>query len=375
MSYRAIFVADVHMSNALPYSMPTENGKTDRLEDQLRLWEHIRNTADEYEVDDVWLLGDLYDKSRVDPVTLAETAKSLKGFKTVYLLPGNHDAASLKGERFAVEAFGVLNNSCQVIGMDNSKHGYPAPTLIRPKLCFWPLAYMPVAETRSILEKIRGKLDTKITNVLLFHNSVIGAKHLGWVCDDGIDPDELVDGFDWVLSGHFHDHQQFGPEDEGMYLGAPMQHHYGDAGRSAGYWLIEFKDNGERIDKFIDPGLPQFHVYTNLDTKAMKAKRGDYVRIEVNATHSDWVSLKKKAEETCQRLTADGVRASFHHKPIYHHKTRLKKTEGKAKLSLEDSVDQYVDATDVVKGSLDQKVLKRVGREILVQARGGHGPV
>lgn len=365
-SYKMLAIGDIHMSNNLPFAKPTSDGRTDRLEDQLALWKHVMNKGMDLGADALFICGDLLDNARTDPVTLTETAKALSQFTEVYLLPGNHDAASLKGGRFTVEAFGALNKSFRVIGM-----GEPEPMKVRPWLHFWPLAFMPMSETKEALAKIRVKLDPEATNVLLFHNSVEGARHLGWVCDDGIDGDELCEGFDWVISGHFHDHQEFG-DGVGMYLGAPMHHHFGDVGRKAGYWLIEFNDEGERSDTFIDPGLPHFHIVSDLETKAMAAKRGDYVRIEVHATHADWVAIKPKAEETCARLRADGVRADYKHKPIYHHKTRLKKAKGKAKLSLDDALDQYVEAADVVVGGLDPKQLKRVGREILAAARGSH---
>lgn len=370
MTWRGLFVGDVHMSNGLPYSKPTADGRTDRLEDQLALWKHIKKKAKELKVSAIFILGDLFDKAVVDPVTLSETAAALKQFSNVYLLPGNHDAASLKGGRFTVEAFGVLSDSCRVVGMDP-----PEALKVQPWLHFWPLAFMPMSETREALKGIREAMDEDVTNVLLFHNSVEGAKHMGWVCDDGIDGDELCEGFDWVLSGHFHEHQSFGSEDEGMYLSAPMHHDFRDVGRQAGYWVIEFGEEGEREDTFVDPGLPQFHVFTDLDTKAKSAKRGDYVRLEVPATHADWIKLKPKAEEACARLEADGIRADYKHKPIYHHKTRLKKAEGKAKLTLDDALEQYVEASDVVIGGLDPLTLKRLGRDILASARDSDGPV
>lgn len=361
------------MSNRLPYAKPTVDGKTDRLEDQLGLWEHVFKTMENEGVTALYILGDLFDNAKVDPVTLAETAQALGVFDNIYLLPGNHDAASLKGGRFAVEAFGVLSDSCQVIGMGEIK-----PLKPRPWLNLWPLAFMPMSKTKEALADVRAAMDhedlDEATNVLLFHNSVEGAKHLGWTCDDGIDGNELCEGFDWVLGGHFHEHQEFG-DGTGMYLSAPMHHHFADVGRQAGYWIIEFNEEGEREDTFVDPGLPNFYVYSDLDTKALKAKKGDYVRLEISATNADWVLLKPKAEEACARLVESGVRADYKQKPIYQHKTRLKKAKGKARLTIDDALVQYVETSDVITGALDQKELKSVGRGILSEARAEHGPV
>lgn len=363
-------IADVHMSNKLPYALPTSHGRTDRLENQLKLWEHVGKVAEMRDVDAIYILGDLLDKAVVDPVTFTELVKALVKLPApVYFLPGNHDAASLRGERFTVEAFGEMGRAdFRVIGM-----GEPEPMRVRGWLEMWPLAFMPVTDTVAALAKM--SLDTDITNVLLFHNSVLGAMHMSWKCDDGMEPDKVVGGFDWVLCGHFHDHQEFG-DGKGMYLGAPMHHHYGDVGREAGYWVITFDDEGGREDEFIDPGLPHFHVHKNLATKAKSAKKGDYVRYEIHATHADWASMQPQAVEAIARLQTQGVHADYKHKPIYHHKTRLKKAVGgKTKLSMDDAISQYVDAADVVTGDLDPKLLKRIGRDALAAVRSTHGLV
>lgn len=366
------------MSNRLPYAVPTSNGKTDRLEDQLRLWDHVGNMAEKRDVDGIYILGDLLDKALVDPVTLTETVRAMMGLpRPVYFLPGNHDAASLRGERFTVEAFGEMGRSdFHVIGMPQGGE-HPKPLKVRKWLFFWPVAFMPASETMGTLAKVGSALNPKITNVLLFHNSIEGAKHLGWVCDDGMDASKVVEHFDWVLSGHFHDCQEFG-DGRGMYLGAPMHHHYGDVGRDAGYWIITLNDQGDREDEFIDPGLPHFHIFTDLKTKAKNVLKGDYVRFEVHATYADWVNLVPEAEAAVGRLRDQGVHADYKHKPIYHHKTRLKTTKskgGEAKISWDDAISEYVDAVDVVTGGLDSKVLKQVGRDILTAVRSTDGPV
>lgn len=368
--HTGLYVADIHMSNRLPYAVPTANGLTDRLEDQLRLWESIKGAASKYDVDGIYILGDLLDKAVVDPVTLTEVTKALMGLpKPTYFLPGNHDAASLIGGRYAVEAFGEMREDFVVVGMDES------PIAARDWLNFWPIAFMPAAETMERLKKINDTMDGDITNVLLFHNSIVGATHLGWKCDDGMGADEVLGGFDWALCGHFHDHQEFG-DGRGMYLGAPMHHHYGDVGREAGYWVITFDDDGERTDEYIDPGLPRFHVFSDVESYAMGAKKGDYVRLELSATHADWAKIRPKAQEATQNLRAQGIRADYKHIPVYHHKTRLKTVEHEdARLDWDHAISQYVDATDVVKGDLDCKKLKDLGRNILADIRSRHGSV
>lgn len=360
------------MSNRLPYAVPTSNGLTDRLEDQLSLWEHVVKVAKKRDVDGIFIIGDLLDKALVDPVTLTETVKALMAMpKPTYFIPGNHDAASLSGERYAVEAFGEMGRpDFHVLGLPSQD---TRPVIVRPWLNFWPVAFMSADETRGTLEEISKVMNTDITNVLLFHNSINGATHLGWKCNDGMDPEGVLGEFDWALCGHFHDHQEFG-DGRGMYLGAPMHHHFGDVGRDACYWVITFDDQGGREDESIDPGLPRFHSHRGL-SKAREAKKGDYVRLEIEATHSDWASKLPSVLEVTKSLREQGLRADYKHVPVYHHKTRIMTGDGERKLSWEDFIDQYVDSPDVVLGDLDSEKLKDIGKSILAEVRGKHGLV
>lgn len=364
--YKALFIGDIHMSNKLPYARPSQCDRTDRLDDQLRLWEYVHKVAKDEKVDATFVLGDLFDKSLVDAVTLTHTVEALvKSPVNTFILPGNHDANNLRGGRFTVEAFGVMGRDhLHVIGGD----------VIKPRnwLRFWPIAFKPLSETREDLKAIREKLDHDLVNVLLLHNSVLGSKHLGWVCDDGLEPAEVCEGFDWVLSGHFHGHQEFGEGGVGMYLGAPMHHHYGDVGRKAGFWIIQFDDEGNREDKFVPSKLPRFHKADSLAFKP-KLRKGDYIRYEVEATHAEWVKMKPLAVEVTEKLIAEGHHADYKHKPIYHHEARLVPQDEAATLTLEAAVAKYPEMVGVATSGLDVSRLQEIGRDALKAVRSEHG--
>lgn len=370
-TFTVLAVADVHMSNKLPYARPTSNGLTDRFQDQLKLWETIHAAADEHDVNAILDLGDLFDKSLVDPVTLTHTVEAiLEGDWPHYILPGNHDANSIRGGRFIVEALGKMRQ--------DHIHVLEAGDKLEAQgwLTFWAIPFTTAGPTRTRLAEIRAEMDKRQVNVLLFHNSVIGARHLGWVCDDGLTPDEVCEGFDWVLSGHFHDQQIFGTT--GLYLGAPMHHSFVDVGREAGFWIIKFRSNRKCNHTFTSTDLPTFHLRDDLDADVDEVQPGDYLRYEIKATHADWAKTKPKARERCEKLREAGIKADFKHKPIYHHEARLvesDETEKTAKLSMGAAVSRYVEAADVVKGDLDPKRLKQIGREAIEAVRDSHGLV
>jgi len=367
-SFKILAVADVHMSNKLPYAKPTANGLTDRLEDQMALWEQIRKVAKEEEVMAVFVLGDLFDKSLVDAVTLTATVQAIVGLGVdVYILPGNHDANSIRGGRFTVEAFGAMNRpGIHVIGENPGQH--VEIEIKKGNWNLWPVAFKPVEEMREEIKAIQKKLDARKYHALLLHGSVLDSKHLGWICDDGLDPKEICDGFEAVLAGHFHDPQTFGLN--GRYLGAPMHHNFGDAGREAGFWIVDFQEGGMLSYDFHPSNAPRFHVCSSLK-EHHDAVSGDYLRFQLEATHARWAKIKPKAQAHCEALKAKGIKADFKHKPVYHHESRLAKSSigKKETVSMEEALGEYIEASGVVTTGLDEKRLKEMGTEILGRAR------
>jgi DNA repair exonuclease SbcCD nuclease subunit len=309
----------------------------------------------------------------VDAVTLTHTVQAIvelcEAGHQVYLLPGNHDANSVTGGRFIVEAFGAMNkDNIHVIG---EHPGQSVETDVSDKvLAFWPIAFKTISETRTELEDIRQILDKQKYNVLLMHNSVSGAVHLGWECDDGLDPDEVCAGFDLVYSGHFHRHQHFGSN--GMYVGSPMQHNYGDVGSNGGCWLVEFTKQPRKKTKvkqtFVELNSPCFHIFSDLkEFKKAELKSGDYARLEVSMAHAEWVESKTGYYAVCDNWKKKGVNAEVRYIPTYHHESRLEgSTDGDMDgLSLEKAIATYVHTSDVVTEGLSKSDLIVIGRRIL----------
>ncbi len=363
--FKVLMVADPHMQNNLPYAKPTKDGLTDRFEDQLEMWSFVKKKADEEEVDAVFILGDLFDKSKVDAVTLTHTVKVLVSFKqNVYILPGNHDANSIKGGRFVVEALGEMKKDhINIIDEQETLQ----VDLGAKTLEFWPIAYQSLTETQKIIEGYRKDLERRRINVLLLHHSIIGATSMSWKCDDGLDPDNICKKFDWVFSGHFHKSQKFG-SGRGMYLGSPMQHDYRDAGSKTGFWIMEFTSKG-MSPYFIKSKSPEFHILDDLKSKA-KYKNGDYLRYEIEATHAEWKKLEPKAIALCEGLNSSGaVNASWKHKPIYHHESRFRDIDFE-KFDIEEMIGEYVETVEAITQGLSSKRLKKLGRDILKTVEG-----
>jgi len=367
-SYRALFISDIHMSNKLPQAQLVADGVTDRLNDQLALWSRVEQTVKEAKPAATYILGDLFDKSLVDAVTLTATVEaitSLPGPK--YILPGNHDAVSTSGGRFTVEAFGKMGRrDVQYIGARSAAAYIDIDDWLR----FHPVEY---SHTERALGAIRSaNVAERPVNVLLLHHSILGCTHLGWTCDDGLDANEVCDGFDHVLSGHFHTPQMFGPDDKGRYLGAPMHHRMDDEGRAAGYWLVDFTSDGQRDETFVDGGAPLMWSAAWRGSAAKtrhEARPGDYLRVTVEATQPEWVAVRPAVYEYIERLKGEGIRASAKHRPIYHHSERLVASSVETSMTPEAMADAYVASADVDTNGLDVDLLKSIGRQALEEAR------
>jgi hypothetical protein len=357
------------MSNKLPYARAGERGVTNRLQDELNVLAQMRDYAHGAEVNAVFVLGDLFDKRLLDAVTLRATVEAFSAFAPtpVFVLPGNHDADTHKGERFTAEVFEAMRSP-------HIKYmGEVRPELVEPWLRFWPLPYMPIEETRKTLRKMDDDARRKergVTQVLLFHQAILGCGHSGWTCDDGLDAEEVVKGYNLVLSGHFHLHQKFGEAKTGMYLGAPMQHHFGDAGDfGRGFWDMSFTQGAPHpVMNRIPSDAPQFHTVNGLEfskADARTIKKGDYIRFMVECTTAEWAAKRAEAENFGEKMRERGYHVHVQHKPVYHIETRMDSAGSGSMASL---IGKYLDVANT--DGLDKKRLLALGREVL-EAAGG----
>ncbi len=372
--YKILAISDVHMSNSLPHAVPGKRGITNRLRDQTRLWKAVAKDVERFHVDCVLILGDLFDKSRPSPTTLVEMVRIIVGLPCqVAILAGNHDAEQITGGRFNVEAFGA---------MDKPNVRYLRPNAMfspRSWLHFYPVPFCPSAEAMEQIGRARQTMEARHgnpvdQNILLLHHSIVGCEHLGWTCDDGLDAEAVCEGFDSVLAGHFHQTQRFGPDLEGLYLGAPMHHNYGDVEREASYYVFGFRKGAEPREAKRDPGAPKFHKISVIKgawpewEPEERPRAGDYLRVEVHATHAEWIALRPQVREECAKLlTRDRIHASYKHKPIYQHAVRLEGDSKKTKKTTEDYLRTYVKRAAT--GDLDSKALLALGKNILGEAR------
>jgi len=349
--YKALFTADWHLSNSWPYAVPDENGITDRFKDQLNMIEQIGNIAEAKEVDAIFILGDMFDKSILDAITLQYALAAIMQLAeatTVYILPGNHDAKNSKAQHYAVDFFSRLEDKSDitVLGNDHSS------IIVAKNVTFHPIPWMPIDKTNEALSQIQ--FDPSNKNVVLLHQSVIGCRlNSSWVADEGIDPSKFGDHI--YLAGHFHSPQEF---NHGMYIGAPMQKDFGDAGEERRVVIGRFDDSKvEFEDKSIV--APEFFQFDGINGHNNKPIKNDYVRIKLECTHSAYKTKLEEAKKFYEPFQKDGIHLFYQHIPVSDHSVRLK-TNGP--IDYLQAMKEYINISNT---ELDKKQLAKVGKQLL----------
>ncbi len=354
--YTVVVTADIHMNNKMAYSKPVGNGLTNRFKDQLEFWRGMDVICHRVGADAVFVLGDLFDKALVDAVTLTHTIEAIVKLPCdVYLLPGNHDASSVTGGRYVVEAFNAMEKK-GVYYLGASEHPVYFPIGDATEwLRFYPVPYSSLEIAQKQIQEYQT-LMTKMPpgqDILLMHQSVIGCIHMGWECDQGLDAEMICEGFDRIWSGHFHRTQWFGPDQNGLYVGAPMHHDFSDVDRETYVWAMTLTPDSIVMEPIDLAVTPRFHVtkfdlkehtWSGRDVVEGKHKHGDYWRTEVKATHEQWNEFKTRLPERIADLEKEGIHASFKHKLIREHTERLVDDEKEESIiTLEGQIKKYVD--------------------------------
>ena len=372
VSFRAVLLADYHLSNRLPHArtLPGEGGITDRFKDQLEVGRKAIEVAKQIG-GPIIVVGDFYDKAQLDPITLTESIRMMVDSGVEWwILPGNHDSASLSGGRFNVEALGIMGcDKVRTLSIDD---------------CFvrsgWELRFLPFAsipENREQLAILRDRPIVQGSKRILFaHQAIFGCKvDSGWIDDKGINPEEMCRGWDEVVLGHFHDRQEFGPPANhregqvGRYVGSPMQFKYNDSGSLRGGLVMTLGLDGSASFEHVDLGARKFWQIERGDSlpEGCDPTR-DFVRMMVRSLGAER-DVELGAAEHESGLLGANVQAK--HVQIYQHEARG--ASGLAELSLPPAalVERYVTHESVVTGAMDRRELIRVGREIADRAQGG----
>jgi DNA repair exonuclease SbcCD ATPase subunit/DNA repair exonuclease SbcCD nuclease subunit len=248
-------LADTHLSNSLPYSKLDERGISDRLRDVATFFARLMKT----DPPGVIHLGDVFDKRRLDAVTIKVVTAIFKRLRTktrpVFIVPGNHDTEDAAGRHNSAQYLSVLG-----VDVLDAKKGFELDGTV--------FHSFPYLSTRAFIESVEEAEPLKgKRNVALFHQAVKGARQ-GAVPFPSEVPPSIFEKFDLALGGHVHHKQRIGNI---VFVGSTWNVDFREAGEAQGYHLLDT----ETLElEFVPSKMPRFRIY---DGEPGKIGGEDYV--------------------------------------------------------------------------------------------------
>ncbi len=256
--------ADLQIQSQPRYSVLRPDGLSSRLHDLLDCLSWIVKTARADGCTELFVLGDLFDSRTVIDVSVIDavcrTFRDLSEQLGMHLLVGNHDAylrtpsltslQMLRSDRVTVHESVGLHKAARTV--------------------FVPWCDDPEDYCRLLLQAAEMKADTLCSHGM-FEGSVPMAKGhpIAWLTDHP-----------WknVFLGDVHDPVILRRKPNLIrYVGAPMQHHFGDAGQQRGFVIFD-TDTGR--SKFVEnTQSPRFHKIASLDEEIEPATERDFFRV------------------------------------------------------------------------------------------------
>jgi len=273
---KLLLVSDIQFSEQPNLSRPTAEGIPSRLADQVECFRWLVALGKAQRCDAMIVLGDIYDSRTAVPVSVLDRvgecfSEANKAFDLVVALVGNHDSALRRPG---------INSLRPLAGL---------ATVVSEPCVIGELAFVPWYEDDEAFGSSIAKVAADKRAKFLFSHAMIE----GAVPADVGRPASLLRPSRWsrVFLGDVHEPVAIGSNIQ--YVGAPMQHHFGDAGGKRGVWVFD----GRRAVFEENKTSPRFHIVRMLSDVSAIGPR-DYVRVET--TGEDARKLEAAAAKRSQ---------------------------------------------------------------------------
>lgn len=292
MSTRFIVWSDHHIHNFAYGSKPVYHEDSNlsvqlgwcnsRLLDSVLCIDQMTDYAVKNGIKTFVFTGDLFHKRTVLDVQTYQAAYAYLDLlsrrvagSTVYLMPGNHDYADRHG---MVHSLGALaakydNGSSRVVVSEASKL-WLSPTVAG--------YFVPYSDDKAVLQDAfkRHAFEAQDTeslskhSVLFFHAGIRGGKvGSDYVMDHASDctlGDLHTENYTLCIGGHYHEHQFLNANT--CYVGAMLQHNWGDVGSKRGFLDVEVKESGEWTISQVETSFKRFVELGISDYRALEDK-------------------------------------------------------------------------------------------------------
>jgi hypothetical protein len=386
---RSVFVSDLHFDNTLPMGeVESATRISNRLLDVETAFDAVAARAIALGAD-LRILGDVFNKRLVDAPSLLVASRALRRATAagvpIKILPGNHDAHDVSGARYSVDGLG------EIAGVDVWRDGVESAQVRGVPVTFARVAWKPDEAARASLNDL-GKTAGGF-RVALLHQNMAGCMIGSWACPEGFTTEDLA-GWDVVISGHFHLTQEIrGPRVAGRFLGAPLQHNFGDVGQARGFWIADWEKlvagdpsglTFERIATVPEFGVVEFEVEAGELRESARSSgadgkpfvsAGNCLRVIVTGTEADIRGAAPQIEALAERVRDEWKPRAFEigRAPRYSHRSRLVSATAPAtapdangrRLSSREAVSHYLRSGLVDVGNLDRGALETAAVDLL----------
>jgi len=360
---KIVIFSDLHAHQFKSYATILPNGMNSRLADAISIIKQVQQVAIDVNADAVLFGGDMFHiRRQVATKVFNAVFEAVADFAITKIpllfIHGNHDQADKQGNDHSVYAFRLF---CTVV----DEPGWVSLTGKSGER----YAIMAVPYTENI-EHLRDVVSQPyslpdVHKIFLGHLGIQGARiGADFVYENPHDPqanDLSIDNFDVGFLGHYHEYQNIAGNF--WYVGAPMQHTWGDAQDKGRGCIVYDTDSGEH--ERIELQSPKFVVmdkgrwdYGWTSKTIGQSTSGNYVRL---VDKSPWTEdAREEARKQCGARTLEIVPPKADSSSS--HAARL---DVSPSMSYQDMVDAFVKSGLAPSDDLDPHYLIQIGREIL----------
>lgn len=281
-------IGDPHFANRKVFARPTNvTGMNSRLLATKLTFEAIADDLEE-SIEYVAVLGDItHDHGILTPAVYYAADSALFDLATdgrmVGVLSGNHDIDAHGMSIAPVFERWDSNGEEKIEHIQAGRMIYPMPGA--DDWIVYGISFMSHNRTMEALERMEDNYGDKQV-VLCMHHHFDGAQHgvHEFQPAGGLNEADIPECVEVVLSGHYHKRQKIGKRI--LYVGAPLQHDFGESTYTPGYTIVKLvNDKPPKIEFREIPATvaPKFHILPyNLPTADIPGLlESDYYRIDI----------------------------------------------------------------------------------------------
>lgn len=354
-------LADLHAYGSTIYSGTDVDGVNTRLN---LILNELRRTARTLKAQGgsvIFIAGDIFHtRGSIDPEVLnplRETIEDILDFGIdIHAIPGNHDLKSADSRQLSsqIENLGQISIAGGMFRCYNQVDAIQIGDQ-------W-FGFVPWRNKLADLHEDLGDLSAHPCHAemhVFIHAGIDGVLS-GMPAHGLTDADLAAYGFKRVYAGHYHNHVVF-PGGKVVSIGATTHHNWGDVGTRAGFLIV---DTDADTVTFHDTQAPKFCDLTGLDELEMELEcKGNYVRFRgPTMTQTEINELR----DQFRKWGARGVSIEV---PKATVATRAAATPTGKGVTLDKSVENYIDGSATIPASIDKAKLKRRAQEVLDASR------